>query len=145
MEQKGIYYVAEINESFTFFKLLNLSSDIESTDGTVFHSFIRQNMFQKTSNPSRFILQGNTDSYLYNAGQNAYSQGNEQYEGFKTSQNKLANMPNGWYAYSELGAMLEDAPLGTKRQANLIRLSNGKIINQVSTFIETNGYIFNQF
>ena len=102
-------------------------------------------MYQKTSNTSRFILQGNTDSYLYNAGQNVYSQGNKQYEGFKTSQNKLANMPNGWYAYSVSGAMLEDAPMGTKRQANLIRLSNGKIINQVSTSIETNGYIFNQF
>ena len=143
--QNGIYYVSEIPESFSLRRLVNLNSNAATSDGSIFHNTLRSRMWQKTSNPEQFELRGDKDSYLYNAGQNVYSQGNKQYEGYKNTQSYYDNIADGWYAFERLGWMKEDGINATKRLVDLIRVSGGKVAQQIETNVETNRYIFNQF
>lgn len=143
--QNGIYFVAEIAESFTLVRLLNLRSNASTSDGTIFHNTLRSYMYQKAGNLSQFELRGNKDSYRYNAGQNVYSELNKQYEGYKNTQNKIDNIADGWYALEQLGWMFEDGLNPSLREAQLIRVSSGKVAQSISTMIETAGYTFNQF
>ncbi len=143
--QNGIYYVMEIAESYTLRRLVNLASNASTSDGSIFHNTLRGRMWQKSGNPQQFELRGNKDSYLYSAGQNVYSEGNKQYEGYKNSKTKTDNIADGWYAFEQLGWMLEDGTNPTKKIANLIRTSGGKVAQQINTLIETDGYVFQQF
>lgn len=143
--RNGIYYVSEILESYSLIRLLNLNSNAATSDFTIFHSTIRTNMWQKTSNPNQFELRGNKDTYLYNAGRNVYSDGNKQYEGYKNTQSKTDNITDGWYAFEALGMMMEDYLDPTIKIAELIRVQGGKIVQSGSTNIATTGYTFNQF
>ena len=123
--QNGIYYVSEIPESFSLRRLVNLNSNVATLDGSIFHNTLRSRMWQKTSNPVQFELRGDKDSYLYNAGQNVYSQGNKQYEGYKNTQSYFDNIADGWYALEQLGWMDEDAITPTKKIVDLMRVSGG--------------------
>ncbi len=143
--QNGIYYVTEIPESFTACLLLNLNSNTNTSDGNIFHVKIRQHMLQSESDPRRFILGGDTQSQYYSAGQNVYSESNKQYEGYKTGMSKFNNLPDGWYAMSELGMMMDYDAGGTKKVASLIRLQNGKAIDSLITAVETYRYHFITF
>lgn len=143
--RNGIYYVAEIAESFTLKRLVDLSSNASTSDLTIFHDTLRSNMWQKTSNPNQFELRGNKDSYLYSAGQNVYSESNKQYEGYKNTQLKTDNITDGWYAFEQLGMMMEDGVNPTKKIVSLIRTQSGKVVQSGSTLVETDGYVFNQF
>ena len=143
--QNGIYYVSEIPESFVLRSLVNLNSNASTSDGSIFHNTLRSRMFQKTSNPEQFELRGDKDSYLYNAGQNVYSQGNKQYEGYKNTKSYYDNIADGWYAFEQLGWMMEDGINPTKRLVDLMRVSGGKVVQQIETNVETDGYTFNQF
>jgi len=95
--QNGLYYVTEIPESFTYFSLLDLASNIVTTDLTVFHNAIRDGMIREIVVPYGFYLFGSTDSYQYIAGQNANTETNKIYEGLKSTQVKTNNLANGWY------------------------------------------------
>ncbi len=143
--QNGIYYVVEVPESYTEYWLLDLQSNTNTSDGSVFHQKLRWSMLQSEANPTRFILGGNKTSYFYSAGQNVYSEGNKQYEGYKNTRSKVDNIPDGWYAYSELGEMLHESIDGSKRIAVLIRVVNGKAIDQIVTAVETRGHVFITF
>ena len=143
--QNGIYYVSEIAESYTLWRLLNLNSNASTSDFSIFHSTIRSNMWQKMSNLVQFELRGNKDSYLYEAGQNQYSQSNEQYEGYKNTQSKYDNLADGWYAMEQLGDMTTDGVNETQKIVSLMRLQGGKVVQSGATSVETNGYTFNQF
>lgn len=143
--QNGIYYVAEIPESFTTYILVNLNRNDDTTDFSIFHNLIRGFMWQKTSNPQIFELRGNKTAYQYNAGQNVYSVSNKTYEGFKNTQDKIDNIADGWYCYQQLGDMMTDGVSETKKEVELLKISSGKPIVSVITLVETDGYIFNQF
>ena len=140
-----MYYVSEIPESFSLRRLVNLNSNTATSDGSIFHNTLRSRMWQKTSNPEQFELRGDKDSYLYNAGQNVYSQGNKQYEGYKNTQSYYDNISDGWYAFEQLVWMEKDAINHTKKLAYLMRVSGGKVAQQIETRVETDGYTFNQF
>ena len=143
--QNGIYYVSEIAESYTLWRLLNLNSNASTSDFSIFHLTIRSNMWQKMSNLVQFELRGNKDSYLYEAGQNQYSQSNEQYEGYKNTQSKYDNLADGWYAMERLGDMETDGVNETQKIVSLMRIQGGKVVQSGATSVETNGYTFNQF
>lgn len=143
--QNGIYYVADIPESFTFKGLVDCNVNIIQSNLEFLEAPIRQMMYQKTNDPRRFELRANKNSYLYNAGQNVYSEGNKQYDGFKNSKSKTDNVANRWYAYEILGFMLDDAADSTRRFANVFRTENGKIVQSGIVTVETSGYTFNQF
>lgn len=143
--QNGIYYVAEIPESFSLRRLVDLNSNAATSDGSIFHDTLRGRMWQNASNLQQFELRGDKDSYLYNAGQNVYSQGNKQYEGYKNTQSYHDNVADGWYAFEQLGWMTEDGVNPSKRLVELMRVSGGKVSQQITTNVETNGYTFNQF
>ncbi len=143
--QGGIYYVSEIAESYSLRRLRNLNSNASTSDLTDFHTTIRQNMWQKTSNPQQFEFRGNQDAYDYNAGRNVYSESNKQYEGYKNSKSYYDNLADGWYAYEQLGWMMSDAINETQVIVELIRTQDGKIVQTGTTNVETQGYVFNQF
>lgn len=143
--QNGIYYVAEIPESFNYKGLVNCNTNLIQSNLEFLEAPIRQMMYQKTNDPRRFELHANKNSYLYNAGQNVYSEGNKQYDGFKNSKSKTDTVANGWYAYEILGFMLEDGVDSTRRFANVFRTEDGKIVQNGIVAVETNGYTFNQF
>ena len=133
--QNGIYYVSEIPESFTFKKLVNLNSNISTSDFSVFHDEIRNNIYRNNQNKLELI--GNKDSYLYNAGRNVDSQSNKQYEGYKNTQNKYDNINDGWYAVEQLGNMISDSSNQSLKQVELMRLQGGKIVQSGYTLVQT--------
>ncbi len=143
--QNGIYYVAEIAESYSLRRFRNLNTNISTSDLQSFEADLRTYMWQKTANPTQFELRGDKDAYLYMAGQNVYSEGNKQYEGYKNTQSKTDNITDGWYAEEKLGSMMADATFETKRIANVVKIQAGKIVQSGFVTIETQGYTFNQF
>lgn len=143
--QNGIYYVAEIAESYSLRRFRNLNTNVSTSDLQSFEADLRTYMWQKTVNPTQFELRGDKDAYLYMAGQNVYSEGNKQYEGYKNTQSKIDNITDGWYAEEKLGNMMADATFETKRIANVVKIQAGKIVQSGFVTIETQGYTFNQF
>lgn len=143
--QDGIYFVAEIAESYSLRRFRNLNTNVSTSDLQSFEGDLRTYMWQKTTNPTRFELRGDKDAYLYQAGQNVYSAGNRQYEGYKNTQSKTNNIADGWYAEEQLGDMMADAILDTVRIANVLKLQSGKVVQSGSVQVETNGFTFNQF
>lgn len=143
--QNGIYYVSEIPESYALTRFLNLNTNVATSDLQTFEGTLREHMWQKTTQPNRYELRGNKDAYLYNAGQNAYSQGNKQYEGYKNTQAKADSLTDGWYAIEQLGDMMQDGINESKRIVRVMRLQAGKVVQTGNTLVETTGYNFNQF
>lgn len=142
--QNGIYYVAEIPESFTPVIYLNLNSNASSPDINSFRQAIKIRIWQKTSEPTYFELRGGQGFYLYNAGQNVYSEYNKQFEGVKNSQSINDNIIDGWYV-QQVNPLRFDGLKPTELQVTASRFQAGKVTQSVSINIPTTGQSFNQF
>lgn len=128
----GIYYVSEIAESYnpTFLKLISTNTDnalaersVSPSDSTT--AAFNNDVFNSVCSSSGYKqIRGTNNAWVYSAGQNAYSESNRQYEGYKSSGTvKTANVTNGWYAEAQY--LIDGLDHNSFVKLNLI--INGKI------------------
>lgn len=124
--KNGIYYVAEIPESYTV-ALMKQVSSLSEAPGELVFDFCKNGIYinQKTQWTSY-------SSYLYSAGQNAYSESNKVYEGYKTTNgNKYNSIPDGYYVLNGANWTHDS----TNVYVPVATITGGKITNQTQVTI----------
>ncbi len=133
--QNGIYYVAEVPESFTFMKLLSLQNNSEVPNIEQFKEFISNKLFRYNS--AFIVMNTDTDTWQYNAGQNPSSEINKQYEGYKKTQDKYDNVVDGWYAFYQEGGYYSQPQGVFIIEVFIARIVGGKAVNTLTIEIPT--------
>ncbi|OPC76148.1 hypothetical protein BAZ12_19255 [Elizabethkingia miricola] len=145
--ENGIYFVREIPESYTEYRMLKLIDGIGSNPTSQEKDDLADFIINRTCgvNPipgtgkfDRYNIYGDRSLFLYNAGQNVNSQSNKQYEGYKNSQNKYDNAPDGWYVNETLGWGFP----GDVFLIEIIYLSSGAQIKNIAIQRDVSGRIF---
>lgn len=128
--KNGIYYVSEVPESYAVSLMKEVSSISEAPDELAL-DFCKDGIYinQKTQWNSY-------SSYLYSAGQNAYSESNKQYEGYKTTDgNKYISIPDGTYVLNGANWTHDS----TNVYVPVVTITGGKITNQTHVTIPKSG------
>ena len=131
--QGGIYYVTEIPESWTQTGLFKLNNSNVDEDDSNLMAIVRGSLCGIGDPPdinqpgqfSEYRLNQNQNSYLYDAGQNLYSEDRKKHNGYKsTNGSYVLNVDDGWYSLS---------------YPNMLRMGTGEII--IKVFYLANGRI----
>ncbi|MDV3877854.1 hypothetical protein CMU01_17670 [Elizabethkingia anophelis] len=145
--ENGIYFVREIPESYTEYRMLKLVDGIgpnptqqqkDDLSDYILNRTCGVNPIPSTGKFDRYNIYGDRSLFLYNAGQNVNSQSNKQYEGYKNSQNKYDNAPDGWYINETLSWGFP----GDVFLVEVIYLSNGAQIKNMALQRDVSGRIF---
>ncbi|MBG0512956.1 hypothetical protein I4P13_15760, partial [Elizabethkingia meningoseptica] len=145
--ENGIYFVREIPESYTEYRMLKLIDGISSNPTSQEKDDLADFIINRTCgvNPipgtgkfDRYNIYGDRSLFLYNAGQNVNSQSNKQYEGYKNSQNKYDNPPDGWYVNETLGWGFP----GDVFLIEIIYLSSGVQVKNMAIQRDVSGRLF---
>ncbi|WP_407497498.1 hypothetical protein [Elizabethkingia meningoseptica] len=145
--ENGIYFVREIPESYTEYRMLKLIDGIgpnptqqqkDDLSDYILNRTCGVNPIPSTGKFDRYNIYGDRSLFLYNAGQNVNSQSNKQYEGYKNSQNKYDNAPDGWYINETLSWGFP----GDVFLVEVIYLSNGAQIKNMALQRDVSGRIF---
>ncbi|MDE5530429.1 hypothetical protein KRE43_12870 [Elizabethkingia meningoseptica] len=145
--ENGIYFVREVPESYTEYRMLKLIDGIgpnptqqqkDDLSDYILNRTCGVNPIPASGKFERYNIYGDRLLFLYNAGQNVNSQSNKQFEGYKTSQNKYENAPDGWYIPEALGWGFP----GDVFLVEVIYLSNGAQIKNMALQRDVSGRIF---
>ncbi|ODM52220.1 hypothetical protein BFF93_15670 [Elizabethkingia meningoseptica] len=145
--ENGIYFVREVPESYTEYRMLKLIDGIgpnptqqqkDDLSDYILNRTCGVNPIPSTGKFDRYNIYGDRSLFLYNAGQNVNSQSNKQYEGYKNTQNKYDNAPDGWYINETLGWGFT----GDVFLVEVIYLSNGAQTKNMALQRDVSGRIF---
>ncbi|MDV3603786.1 hypothetical protein CMU86_11525 [Elizabethkingia anophelis] len=145
--QNGIYFVKDVPESYTEYRLFIISNTIgknpsqsEKDDMATFlvNRMCGAGQYLGNGKFEFYKIYGDLSAFLYNAGQNIYSQSNRQYEGFKKTQNKYDTITDGWYVEQ----ILEWRISGDVFIMDIFYSENGKQEKYITIQKDISGFIF---